>query len=178
MPKTHWCEWPSDYCKSACAPRVIWRYVSVSSAVRLSTSLEASAAASVTCRSRIGRSTIRMRRVCSIVQTRTSAHSCQGVVTGGVTSPPLFARRRTRTLPHARRRHAGGARQPRRRDVTRRNDGARAIRGRLQSCRRPARAAGCDQIRRTAATRDRRPTRGTAPLRARGEIGDEAFHRI
>ena len=39
-------------------------------------------------------------------------------------------------------------------------------------------SASCHQIRRTAATRDRRPTRGTAPLARAGEIGEEAFHRI
>jgi hypothetical protein len=38
------------------------------------------------------------------------------------------------------------------------------IRGRPQGCRRPGRAASSDQIRRTAATCNCRPTRGTAPL--------------
>jgi hypothetical protein len=45
---------------------------------------------------------------------------------------------------------------------------ARAIRGRPQGCRRPARAPSCYQIRRTTAARDRCPTRGTAPPAHRG----------
>ena len=48
------------------------------------------------------------------------------------------------------------------------NRSGSGVRGRPQGCRRPERAASCYQIRRTAATRDRRPTRGTATLARAG----------
>jgi NhaP-type Na+/H+ or K+/H+ antiporter len=61
-------------------------------------------------------------------------------------APSRRRRSRTGNFPRADRCHGGGTRQPRRRQVARGNDDARAIRGRSQGRRRPLRAAGCDQI--------------------------------
>jgi monovalent cation/hydrogen antiporter len=59
-------------------------------------------------------------------------------------APSRRRRSRTGNFPRADCRHAGGTRRPRRRQVARGNDDARAIRGRPQGRRRPPRAAGCD----------------------------------